>query len=175
MATAILPTAYSTIKIPADNPGQQLAKTGVGIGVGGAGNRNGAGEFGVAQRGKPAGHGRKHKQQTHRRATRRGGLANGTKQPRANDGGYPQQHQIAHPQVLAQPTAGFKGTVVFGLAHNMRDAFPAEERAFGHSRSFSEAEITEKYAAFSTRKAGFLLCRLSHKFLMANGSFCNLL
>ena len=46
-------------QVPADDPGEQLAQGGVGVGVGGAGDRHHRGELGVAQRGEDAGRGRR--------------------------------------------------------------------------------------------------------------------
>ena len=46
--------AYSRIEVPADDPGQQFAERGVGVGVGAAGDRRHRGELGVAEGGQNA-------------------------------------------------------------------------------------------------------------------------
>ena len=53
---------------PADHPGDALAHGGVGVGIGAAGNRHEASEFGVAQRGEQARQARQHEGQRHRGA-----------------------------------------------------------------------------------------------------------
>ncbi len=50
-------------QVPADDPGQQLAHGGVGVGVGAAGDRDHGGELAVAQAGEGAADGRHHEGQ----------------------------------------------------------------------------------------------------------------
>ena len=47
-------------QIPADDPGDQLAQRGVGVGVGRAGNGNHRGQFGIAEAGERADNGHQH-------------------------------------------------------------------------------------------------------------------
>jgi len=45
----MLAKAYSRMRFPADDPGDEFAERGVGVGVGGAGDGNHAGELGVTE------------------------------------------------------------------------------------------------------------------------------
>ena len=53
-ATVAQPIAYSENQIPADDPGENFAERGVGVGVGAAGDGRHRREFGVAQGGERA-------------------------------------------------------------------------------------------------------------------------
>ena len=54
-------------EIPADDPGDDFAHGGVGVGIRAAGNRNHRGEFGVTDGSKPAHDGDEHKRESNRR------------------------------------------------------------------------------------------------------------
>ena len=56
-------------QIPADDPGEDFAQRGVGIGVGAAGDRNHGGQFGVAKSGKTAGDGHEQKRDSDGRSS----------------------------------------------------------------------------------------------------------
>ncbi len=60
-------------QIPADDPGNQLAHGGVGVGVGRAGNRNHGGEFGITETGQSANKGDEDKRDARWQVPRRDG------------------------------------------------------------------------------------------------------
>ena len=101
-------------QVPADDPRQQLAHGGVGVGVGAAGDRDHGGEFAVAHAGEGAADGRHHEGEHHggpgviRRRD-----AGQRKQARADDRADSQRNQVDRAQRAFQvmlPT--------FGLGHN---------------------------------------------------------
>ena len=110
-------------QVPADDPRQQFAHGGVGVGVGAAGDRNHGGEFAVAHAGEGAADGRDHEREHHRRpGVIRRGDAGQREQARADDGADPQRDQVDRPQRAFQvmlPT--------FGLGHNARQRFRREQ------------------------------------------------
>ena len=61
-------------QVPADDPGENLAERGVGIGVGAAGDGNHRGQFGVTESGKAASHGDQEKRNGDGGASRRASM-----------------------------------------------------------------------------------------------------
>src|SRR5579872_80681 len=55
-------------EVPSDDPGDELAKSGISVGVSGTGDRNHRSKFGVAKAGEEAGHRSKNEGQENRRA-----------------------------------------------------------------------------------------------------------
>ena len=94
MATAMLPDGVFDDQIPADNPRDQLAHRGVGVGVSRTRDGNSRCKFGVAKRGKGAGDCRENEQKNHRRTAVVRRFADHCENARADNGGDAHQGQI---------------------------------------------------------------------------------
>ena len=91
-------------QVPADDPGEQLAQRGVGVGVGRAGHRDHRGELRVAQRGEDAGDAGDHEGEDQRRAglvVR--GHAGEHEDAGADDRADAQAGELDRPEDAAQP------------------------------------------------------------------------
>jgi hypothetical protein len=114
-------------QIPPDDPGDELAECGVGVGVRGTGDRHRRRELGVAQRRERADEACDHHRQHDGGArVRRGGLSGQHEDARAHHGAHAQQHEVGsaeHPrQGCAAAVLVFVEDAGDRLAHEDRHA-----------------------------------------------------
>jgi len=85
-------------QVPADDPGEELAKRGVGIRVCAAGDRNGGSELGVAERGKRTADAREHEREHEPGAGELiGGQPGENEDAGADDGPMPRADRLTGP------------------------------------------------------------------------------
>ena len=112
-------------QVPADHPGDELAERGVGVGVGGSGDRHARGELGVAEAGQRAREpGHHHGQDDRRAGVRRRGLPRQHEDAGADDRADAEHHELDRSEHALQ--AGPAQLLVF-------DLFDALGRQDGHS------------------------------------------
>ena len=110
-------------EVPADDPGQQLAHGGVGEDVGGAGHRDGGGEFGVAHDRQRTGDGGDGEGEGHGRAGEvRGSLGADREDAGADGNGDAHDHQVPGAERALQLASGF-----IGVGDRLLDGFGPEK------------------------------------------------
>jgi hypothetical protein len=121
-------------QIPADDPRQQLAEGGVGVGVRAAGHRHGRGELGVAQGSQRAGDRSEHERDRDRGP---GHVARDTRGQRENPGADhhrdPEHGQVPSRQLLAQ--LGFR---LVGVGYRLFNRLRSPQTVLSHALTVTE-------------------------------------
>jgi hypothetical protein len=104
---------------PADDPGDELAKRDIGIGIGASGDRNAAGKFGVAHGREAAGNSREDEQQRNPRPSVISRHTDGGKDTRSYYGRDTHKGQVFDRQHFSEPATMAVGHAVRRILHNL--------------------------------------------------------
>ncbi len=111
-------------QVPADDPGDQLAESGVTIGISGAGDGDDGGEFRIAESGKGAGDAGEDKTESHGRAgVERGRLAGQHEDPSTDDGADTESDEVDRAERAPESVLPY----LVGLFGEYREGFGCQE------------------------------------------------